>query len=438
MYLTRGKAKKLSLANKMAESKTEETGQPSERVKLSPTWTEGSEGQQLIRHTLNPHTHPLGARPKSKKSIHASPLPLNLGSDTDNEVNEKGKVHKLDPDAKLSRLGAVGGKRFMSRKSSDKRLLPDVPPDSSVRKKDSSGRQHRDEAVGRDQRFRSSGLPRPNISKPVVMPDLFHGKGKVTLTSWLVHFEIVSEINDWQEEDQAKYMAMSLRDEALTALTESLSGDGLPSVEEIVEILKDNFDRPDTVSTYRQKFQARRRKPGESLTVLRHDLLRMARQAYPHASMAMIDDLAKEQFIVALDSQHLRMQVRREGPETLEVAYQVAFEEEKLWKEEESQFARRRNFSISAPEETSSKPEDDRVQQLEAQVQQLTQLVKELATKPPTRNRNRRGKPRSEIQCYGCGEYGHYRNECPKLPSSVQSMPTQHPSSKDNIDKQEN
>ena len=100
-------------------------------------------------------------------------------------------------------------------------------------------------------------------------------------------------------------IAMSLRDEALTVLTESLGGCTELSSAEIRWILKENFDRPESISTYCQKFQARQRKPGETLTALRHELVKLAREAYPEASEGMIDYLAKDQIITALESQHL-------------------------------------------------------------------------------------------------------------------------------------
>ena len=56
------------------------------------------------------------------------------------------------------------------------------------------------------------------------MPDTFHGKGKLTLSSWLVHFGIGAEINGWDEKQTATYMALSLRDEALVAFMESIPG----------------------------------------------------------------------------------------------------------------------------------------------------------------------------------------------------------------------
>ena len=263
--------------------------------------------------------------------------------------------------------------------------------------------------------------------KPIAMPATYHGKGKLSLDSWLVHFAIVAEINAWNDDEQAKYMSLSLRDEALTALTESLPGRDQLVVCEIVEVLRENFDRPDSISTYRQKFQARRRKTGESLTALRYDVVKMGRQAYPDASAAMVDDLAKDQFITALESQHLRMQVRRGNPLTLEAAHRTAVEEEKLWKEEESQFSLRRNATITfsqSPEtrETEARETDDRLQKMELQLQQLTQLVQELATTPTPSPRppysNRRNKNNNGA-CFQCGQFGHWRNQCTVSPDTV-------------------
>ena len=247
-------------------------------------------------------------------------------------------------------------------------------------------------------------------------------RGKISLESWLMHFDVVSGINGFNPEEEAKYMAMSLRDEALTVLTESLGGCTELSSAEIRRILKENFDRPESISTYRQKFQARRRKPGETLTALRHELVKLAREAYPEASEGMIDDLAKDQFITALESQHLRMQVRRGSPMSLEEAFRIATEEEKLWKEEESQFSLRRNTS-SVFTERFEQDQSDRIEKMEQQIDLLTQLVKDLSTSRNSGsgsgqryqggNRRQFQKPRG--CCFQCGERGHYISSCPTL-----------------------
>ena len=104
-------------------------------------------------------------------------------------------------------------------------------------------------------------------------------------------------------------MAISLRDEALTVLTESLGGSTPLLSKATKRILK--AKRSESISTYHQKFQARQRRPGETLTALRHELVRLAKKAYPEASEAMIDDLSNNKFFTALKSQHLRMHERR-------------------------------------------------------------------------------------------------------------------------------
>ena len=70
-------------------------------------------------------------------------------------------------------------------------------------------------------------------------------------------------------------------------------------------------NRSESISTYQQNFQARRRKPGETLNAPRHELVKFAKEAYPEASETMIDALLNVQFFTALESQRLvRMQER--------------------------------------------------------------------------------------------------------------------------------
>ena len=124
----------------------------------------------------------------------------------------------------------------------------------------------------------------------------------------------------------------------------------------------------------------------------------------------MIDDLAKDQFITTLES-----------PISLAEAYNIAVEEEKLWKEEESQFSLRRNASVVSTEKNHGKPETGvhdeggRIQQLEEKVQELTRLLLELQTstspsKPHVWTKGNRLKQRT---CFQCGQLGHFKINCP-------------------------
>lgn len=407
MYLTRSRVKRTGqseMADKNSDiSGKKSTEQPStKRVILSPTWPQIEAGQQGAGGTSTPTILPPGARTKNV-SIDKPFVQFDLGNDlTDGNADE----------SKMSRsiLGAVGGEK--SKNSSDRRHLPDIPTSDRGYKKRDLGFRRLERADSHDLNNRS-GSPHVRKVKPIAIPEKYNGKGK--LSSWLVHFEIVAGINDWDEDLQAEYMAMSLTDVALTAFTESMPGEFLPSVDEIVEILKENFDRPDSIATYRHRFQSRKRKAGETLMVLRHDLVKLAKQAYPQATDYMIDDVARDQFIVALDTQHLRMQVRREVPTSLEAAYKLAVKEEKLWKEEESQALHRRSATISTKDEETTYSESDRVKALENQVKELTQLVKELTSRESSRTFGNK----SRVQCYHCKEYGHYRRNCPQLQSSL-------------------
>ena len=408
--LTRGKAQK-ELLLKMSNEKVKPSNKMSTR--LSPSWTNSpaDRGQLDSPSTPASGTPPLGARKKlgvkfSDVNLSGSPA---LNDETRCKSLNDDDLYKSSNDDealyKSSSLGAAGGKGVSQQ----------------LRDSDFNYPSYRRKASSQSLSLRSPAA-RARAAKPIAMPDSYNGKGKISLESWLMHFDVVSGINGWNPEEEAKYIAMSLRDEALTVLTESLGGCTELSSAEIRRILKENFDRPESISTYRQKFQARRRKPGETLTALRHELVKLAREAYPEASEGMIDDLAKDQFITALESQHLRMQVRRGSPMSLEEAFRIATEEEKLWKEEESQFSLRRNTS-SVFTERFEQDQSDRIEKMEQQIDLLTQLVKDLATSRNSgsgsgqRNQggNRRQFQKPRGCCFQCGERGHYISSCPTL-----------------------
>ena len=405
MYRTRAKVKQLGLTDNMSVNKTKSgnVDQPSTRkkVELSPTWTDVANAE--LARASHAHSHPSGARPKTRSKGGGV-----LYDDNDDE--DLYPDHSSEDEPQKVRAGSG-------------RLLPTPKIKHNVKLSDDRG----EETPYRSSRnYAEYPNPRPH-TKPVAMPDTFHGKGKLTLSSWLVHFGIVSEINGWDDEQAAKYMALSLRSEALVAFTESIPGRTELTVAEIVEILKENFDRPDSVAMYRQRFAARKRRSGESLNVLRHDLVKLVQLAYPGASEEMVNNLARDQFILALESQHLRMQVRRGNPCTLEEALEMAIREEKLWKEEESQTSGKLYATVTATPTSTPSSEDatitaegQRMQRMEAQIEQLTQLVKDLATTKGRRSNIQ------DLKCYHCKQLGHFRRDCPTW--LAQQPPTPSPS----------
>jgi hypothetical protein len=166
-------------------------------------------------------------------------------------------------------------------------------------------------------------------TSPVVMRNHTYIKpetysGETEWKTWLVHFNIIAEINNWQGVVKAKFMGGALRKEALK-LYASLSTEARADPDQIISELKSRFDPCDPAQTYRLQLRQRRRKTDESLPALATEIRMLTNKAFPDAPSSVIDEIAIDHFVEALeDNMDVRMAVRRAQPKTLAEALATA------------------------------------------------------------------------------------------------------------------
>lgn len=344
----------------------------------------------------------------------------------------------------------------------------------------------------------STPIRTPIIAVPLTLPD--HYFGSTDLDKWLVHFNMIAELNNWEGQTKASYLCASLRGDALDAISNLTSRDR-SSLDLIVQTLRNELVAKESAQSYRLQLRRRKRKECEKLLALSKDIRYLTNKAYPGAPQHIIDSIAIDHFIEALPNASLRMQIRREKPRTLiEAVTSAQFEEDLLMVDEDRNPLGRRlaavqpdsnfiemptklnienrpsnydnvnNYSFDRPNTrptysdrrnyrpNDSPPTIDNEKQwknkMEAKMNELFEITKDLRDKCkfpqgcdpklmvgmnsnrsdvpssqywPTNNRpnapNRklspgfRGtrhfrRPRSDIQCYNCFEFGHYQNEC--------------------------
>ena len=74
------------------------------------------------------------------------------------------------------------------------------------------------------------------------------------------------------------------------------------------------------------QLRSRARRREESLPELAEDVERLCRLAYPEAAPAVLELLAKDQFIDALADEEMRLRIRQNRPETLRGALVAALQ----------------------------------------------------------------------------------------------------------------
>ena len=114
-----------------------------------------------------------------------------------------------------------------------------------------------------------------------------------------MQFEMLANVNRWTEVEKATYLAVSLKGPALTVLS-NLPSEHLYNYSSLVSALDACFGSSHQAELHRMKLKSRSRKREEGLAELVEDIERLAQLAYPTAPSAMLELLAKDQFIDSL------------------------------------------------------------------------------------------------------------------------------------------
>ena len=89
------------------------------------------------------------------------------------------------------------------------------------------------------------------------------------------------------------------------------------------------------------------------MPALAEDIERLARLSYPDASESITDTLARDQFVDALPDEDMRLRPKRERPQTLQRAQEIALELESFHLVNKPTRARVRAIQVESDEDKS-------------------------------------------------------------------------------------
>lgn len=293
-------------------------------------------------------------------------------------------------------------------------------------------RQTRNHAVAPILQMPHIPMQRPALqeSRPNVLPSHFDGKS--SWKDWKVHFEATARLNGWSEDAKAAYLAVSLRGQAQAVLGD-LEEEQRENYFALVAALEQRFGSDSQCELQRSQLRSRVRGKNESLPELAQAINRLAKEAYPEASYVMQNTLAMENFVECLDSE-LRKQVMLARPRFLESAVRIATELD-AYRTAEKQRERGRyaRMAVANDKPSAEQPRGMNntgtgpgnmtcdAKQIAAEVFKMLEASKTNGSPPSSPQTSRkqnvsRFRPRSEFECYRCGEKGHLYRDCPNEP----------------------
>lgn len=225
--------------------------------------------------------------------------------------------------------------------------------------------------------------------------------GESSWQDYHVHFEMVSEINGWDDTTKALELATSLRGSAQAVLSD-LSPAQRRSYTHLVAALASRFQPTNQAELYRAQMKNQTRGKGQSLPELAQEIKRLTRLAYPTAPMEVREQLSRDCFTDCLGDPDLEWSIFQGKPKTIDDSVRVGLEYEAFTMGHRRKFPNRASLRRQTGMENDSDESDD----MDNIIERLARMEKQETRSKPA------------IICFFCGLKGHFKRDCRKFLSS--------------------
>jgi len=155
-----------------------------------------------------------------------------------------------------------------------------------------------------------------------VLPTLKLGQydGTKSLETFLAKFDNCCDYYNWNEREKLCHLRAALDGGAEQVLWDA----GKQSSVDIICLLKNRFGTQNQDERYRAELKARRRRKGETLQAVYHDVRRLMALAFPGQSGSLCEIMARDSFLEALGDSTLRLRILEREPSTFDEALKIA------------------------------------------------------------------------------------------------------------------
>ena len=153
-------------------------------------------------------------------------------------------------------------------------------------------------------------------------PDKFEGD-KVEWADFIAHFDMVARWNDWTYMEKGLQLAACLRGKAqkvLSSIPESQRSD----YEAMKSALEKRFSPPHRENAFCAIFRQWKHERKESLMDYGSDMMRLVQRAYPDFNYTVLDQVARDQFVLGLPDVDMKRHVDLGSSNSLDEAISLA------------------------------------------------------------------------------------------------------------------
>ena len=154
-------------------------------------------------------------------------------------------------------------------------------------------------------------------ARPLVLTEIFDGHG--SFTDWICHFESVSAVNGWTDDDKILWLRVRLMGKAHVAYSR-FSHETQQSYATTKKALSQQFEPPSKRQLYKVEFESRQKRDKESWADFGNDLLLLASKAFPSLQDEAREELALRKYLDQLKDPQVSFGVKQRHPKSIQEA----------------------------------------------------------------------------------------------------------------------